>query len=307
MLMNTDDRLLVVIAGPTAVGKTALGVQLARHLNTRIISADSRQFYHEMKIGTAAPSHEELATVPHHFIHQLSIRETYNVSRFESEVLSLLDKLFTQYPVVLMVGGSGLYINAVCHGIDVLPDPEPEIRNELKKILERSGIKALQDELKRVDPEYAAKVDLANPARVIRAIEIYRSTGVAYSVLRTNKPKVRPFRIVKIGLDLPRGLLNQRINNRVDVMISAGLIDEARHLYPFRHLNALNTVGYKELFDHFDGLTTLDHAVDKIKTNSRRYGKRQMTWFRKDPDYIWFQPPDIRGILELPQLSPYLG
>lgn len=307
ILMTTDDRLLVVIAGPTAVGKTALGVQLARHLNTRIISADSRQFYHEMKIGTAAPSHEELCTVPHHFIHHLSIRETYNVSRFESEVLSLLDKLFIQYPVVLMVGGSGLYINAVCHGIDVLPDPEPEIRNELKKILERSGIKALQDELKRIDPEYAAKVDLANPARLIRAIEIYRSTGVAYSVLRTNKPKVRPFRIVKIGLDLPRELLNQRINNRVDVMISAGLIDEARHLYPFRHLNALNTVGYKELFDHFDGLTTLDHAVDKIKTNSRRYGKRQMTWFRKDPEYKWFQPGDIRGILELPELSPYLS
>lgn len=297
--MNIDDRLLLVIAGPTASGKTALGIQLARHLNTHIISADSRQFYREMKIGTAAPSSGELLSVPHHFIHQLSIQDNYNVSIYEIEVLDLLDQLFKDHRVAIMVGGSGLYINAVCHGIDLLPDPEPEIRLELKKILEKSGITALQDELMRVDPEYAATVDLANPARLVRAIEIYRSTGVPYSMLRTNTPKIRPFRIVKIGIDLPREMLNQRINSRVDEMIDHGLVDEARQLYPLRHLNALNTVGYKELFDYFEGKVSLDHAIEKIKTNSRRYAKRQLTWFRKDHEIKWVAPEDIMQVLQL--------
>ncbi|MEI7500929.1 MAG: tRNA (adenosine(37)-N6)-dimethylallyltransferase MiaA [Bacteroidota bacterium] len=305
--MTIDDRLLVVIAGPTAVGKTTLGIQLARQLGTRIISADSRQFYREMKIGTAAPSPEELSTVPHHFVHHLSIHDPYNVSRFESEVLLLLDNLFLQYPVVLMVGGSGLYINAVCHGIDMLPDPDHEIRVRLNMILEKSGIRALQDELQIVDPEYAAVVDLANPARLIRALEIYRATGVPFSTLRTNTMKTRRFRIVKIGIDLPREILNQRINGRVEAMIKDGLVEEARQLYPLRHLNALNTVGYKELFEYFEGNTSLDYAVDKIKTNSRRYAKRQLTWFRKDPDYKWFKPEDAHSILELPELSPFIG
>jgi len=297
--MSIDDRLLLVVAGPTASGKTALGIRLAQHLNTHIISADSRQFYREMKIGTAAPSSGELQSVPHHFIHQLSIQETYNVSRYESEVLDLLDQLFKNHRVAIMVGGSGLYINAVCHGIDLLPDPEPEIRLDLKKILEKSGITALQDELMQVDPGYADTVDLANPARLIRAIEIYRSTGVPYSMLRTNRPKIRPFRIVKIGLDLPREMLNQRINSRVDEMIDHGLVDEARQLYPMRHLNALNTVGYKELFDYFEGKVSLDHAIEKIKTNSRRYAKRQLTWFRKDHEIKWVGPEDIMQVLQL--------
>lgn len=297
--MSIDDRLLLVVAGPTASGKTALGIRLAQHLNTHIISADSRQFYREMKIGTAAPSSGELQSVPHHFIHQLSIQETYNVSRYESEVLDLLDQLFKNHRVAIMVGGSGLYINAVCHGIDLLPDPEPEIRLDLKKILEKSGITALQAELMQVDPGYADTVDLANPARLIRAIEIYRSTGVPYSMLRTNRPKIRPFRIVKIGIDLPREMLNQRINSRVDEMIDHGLVDEARQLYPMRHLNALNTVGYKELFDYFEGKVSLDHAIEKIKTNSRRYAKRQLTWFRKDHEIKWVGPEDIMQVLQL--------
>ena len=305
--MTIDERLLLVIAGPTAVGKTSLGIQIARLLNTHIISADSRQFYREMNIGTAAPSGDDLVAIPHHFVHQLSVQESYNVSRFESDVLSLLDKLFLNHPVVLMVGGSGMYINAVCHGIDLLPDPDPAIRLQLKESLDRSGISVLQDELKQVDPEYAQQVDLANPARLIRALEIYRSTGKSYSTLRTNKPKNRPFRIVKIGINLPREILNQRINNRVDTMITAGLVGEAEKLYPLRHLNALNTVGYKELFDYLDGFATFGHAIEKIKTNSRRYAKRQLTWFRKDPAYRWFHPDNIREILSMPELLPFVG
>ena len=296
--MTIDDRLLVVIAGPTAVGKTSLAVSLAQAFNTEIISADSRQFFREMSIGTAAPSKDELALVKHHFVHHLSIQDEYNVSKFETEALGRLDKLFQHHPVVFMVGGSGLYINAVCHGIDLLPDPDPEIRNELKKILAVQGISALQHELTLLDPEYAAWVDRSNPARLIRALEICRSTGLPYSSLRTNKPRQRNFRILKVGIELPREVLYQRINTRVDAMMQAGLFEEAFSLYPQRRLNALNTVGYKELFDHFAGLTTIEHAVEKIKTHSRRYAKRQLTWFKKDPGYTWFQPDELNQITE---------
>ena len=305
--MTMNEPLLVVIAGPTAVGKTELGIKLARHLKTPIISADSRQFYREMKIGTAAPTPEELKAVPHHFIHQLSVRDAFNVSRFETEVLLLLKELFKQHPVALMVGGSGLYIHAVCHGMDQLPDPDPEIRQRLKHMLETAGIIALQDELRQVDPEYYGIVDLANPARLIRALEIYGATGVPYSALRTQTLKPRPFRILKIGIDLPREILNERINKRVDEMIHAGLVEEAGQLFPLRHLNALNTVGYKELFDYMQGLTTLDFAIDKIKTNSRRYAKRQLTWFRKDQEFRWFRPDDLGSILHLPELAPWVS
>lgn len=292
--MNIDDPLLVVIAGPTAAGKTALAVSLARHFNTEIISADSRQFYREMHIGTAAPSQEELRMVKHHFIHHLSIHDPYDVSRFEADALEVLGKLFQTHPIVFMVGGSGLYINAVCNGIDVLPDPDPEIRLQLKETLATGGLAALQDELTRLDPEYALQVDLQNPARLMRAIEVCRATGMPYSALRTSKPALRSFRILKVGIDLPREVLYQRINNRVDAMMAAGLFEEALSLYPYRHLNALNTVGYKELFDHFAGLTSLEHAVDKIKIHTRRYAKRQLTWFRKDVGMRWFG-----GIIEL--------
>lgn len=296
--MTIDEPLLVVIAGPTAVGKTALSIALASQLNSEIISADSRQFYREMQIGTAAPAAFELSLVPHHFVHQLSVLEPYNVSLFESQALELLDTLFQHHRVVFMAGGSGLYINAVCHGIDLLPDPDPEIRSGLKNTLASSGIGALQDQLMQLDPEYASQVDLSNPARLMRALEICIATGLTYSSLRSNKPRQRKFRIMKLGIELPREILYQRINDRVDAMMRAGLYDEALKLYPFRHLNALNTVGYKELFDHFEGLTTLEFAIEKIKTHSRRYAKRQLTWFKKDPEYAWFGPGEIHHILE---------
>ncbi|MEI7662581.1 MAG: tRNA (adenosine(37)-N6)-dimethylallyltransferase MiaA [Bacteroidota bacterium] len=299
--MTFNDPLLVVIAGPTAVGKTPFGIELAGTCSTEIISADSRQFYREMKIGTAAPSREELAKVPHHFVHHLSIHETYNVSRFEADALALLDNLFDKHRIAVMVGGSGLYIDAVCRGIDHLPDPDPVIRNDLKELLSVSGIEALRDELYKSDPEYAKVVDLANPARLLRALEVCRATGVPYSTLRSNKSKQRPFRILKLALELPRDLLYERIDNRVDRMLENGLFEEALALYPQRHLNALNTVGYRELFDHFEGLTSLEYAVTKIKTNSRRYAKRQLTWFKKDQDYKWFMPDDIGRVLELPE------
>ncbi len=295
--MTTDDRLLVVIAGPTAVGKTALSVFLAKHFNTEVISADSRQFYREMRIGTALPAEIELAEVKHHFIHHLSIHEAYNVSKFEAEALDVIGKLFKVHPVVFMAGGSGLYINAVCHGIDILPDPDPEIRSRLKKILTVSGISALQQELDRLDPQYALQVDRSNHARLMRAIEICLAAGMPYSALRTQKPVLRNFRTFKVGLELPRDLLYQRINDRVDEMMLAGLYEEALGLYPHRHLNALNTVGYKELFDHFEGLTSLDYAVEQIKVHSRRYAKRQLTWFKKDPEFTWFHPDDSDQII----------
>jgi len=307
--MTIDDRLLVVIAGPTAVGKTTLAISLAQQFNSEIISADSRQFYREMIIGTATPSAHELSLVKHHFVHHLSIHDAYNVSHFETDVLALTDQLFQQHPVVFMAGGSGLYIDGVCQGIDVLPDPDPEIRRQLNETIATSGITVLQDELTHRDPEYALRVDRSNPARLIRALEICRTTGVPYSTLRTNKIRQRNFRILKLGLELPREILYDRINKRVDAMMQAGLFEEALSLYSYRHLNALNTVGYRELFDHFEGLTTLDHAVEKIKTHSRRYAKRQLTWFKKEPDYTWFQPDEMNLIISLLKkhlpLAPY--
>lgn len=295
--MTTEKPLLVVIAGPTASGKTALAIQLAQQFQTEILSCDSRQFYRELNIGTAKPTPEELAAAPHHFIGHLSIFEPYNVSRFETDALELLSALFRKHPVVIMVGGSGLYIDAVCKGIDTLPDPDPEIRAELKTILEGDGIEALRHELRTFDPEYARTADLANPARLIRALEVFRTTGIPYSSLRKNQSRERPFRILKICLDLPREILNQRINQRVDEMITAGLLDEARALYPNHHLNALNTVGYKELFAHLDGLTDLPTAIEKIKTNTRRYAKRQVTWFRRDGGYQWIEQEKTAGII----------
>ncbi|MFZ4522045.1 MAG: tRNA (adenosine(37)-N6)-dimethylallyltransferase MiaA [Bacteroidales bacterium] len=297
--MTIENKLLVVIAGPTAVGKTSTGIFLAHHYNSEIISADSRQFYKELIIGTASPTVEELSLATHHFVHHISISEQFNVSLFETGVLELAEKQFQERNILFMVGGSGLYINAVCHGIDQLPDPDPDIRQRLKKTLAESGITALQHELAALDPVYSNQVDLSNPARLMRAIEICRSTGVPYSSLRTNKPGQRNFKILKVGLELPREMLYDRINRRVDAMMEAGLFEEALSLYPYRHFNALNTVGYKELFDHFEGLTTLEHAVDKIKVHSRRYAKRQLTWFKKDTEYKWYRPDQLDQIIEL--------
>ncbi|MCK9219896.1 MAG: tRNA (adenosine(37)-N6)-dimethylallyltransferase MiaA [Bacteroidales bacterium] len=295
--MNSEKRTLIIISGPTAVGKTDTALLLAKTLKTDILSADSRQFYREMRIGTATPSMDELQLVPHHFIGHLSIHDPYNVSKFETAALEKLDELFLKHPKVIMVGGSGLYIHAVCHGIDQLPDPDPEIRKTLKEMLSMEGIEKLKSELQKLDPEYARMVDLQNPARLIRALEVCLTTGLPYSSLRSNKSQQRSFRWINIGLTLPREILNQRINNRVDQMVHAGLVDEARDLYPFRDLNALNTVGYKELFEHFDGKVSLSQAIENIKTHTRRYAKRQLTWFRKDLSIRWFYPQDTTAIL----------
>jgi tRNA dimethylallyltransferase len=295
--MTTDDRFLVIVAGPTAVGKTSTAIHIASHFSAEIISADSRQFFREMKIGTAFPSAEELARVPHHFAGHLSIHDSYNVSRFETDVLSQLDHCFARQQVCVLTGGSGLYINAIVDGIDVLPDPDESLRQELKFMYAEKGIVALQDRLLVLDPVYHARVDLQNPVRLIRALEVCIATGKPYSSLRAKKSVARPFRVIPIGLTLAKEELNARINDRVDRMVAAGLVEEARSLYPFRHLNALNTVGYKELFDHFDGRMSLGEAVEKIKTNTRRYAKRQMTWFRKDQRYKWFAPDDLTSIL----------
>ncbi len=288
---------LVVVLGPTAIGKTGIAIQLARHFQTEILSADSRQFFREMKIGTAAPSTEELNAAPHHFIGHLSIHDPYNVSRFETDALKKLTTLFTRHNLVLLTGGSGLYINAVCHGIDPLPDPDPELRKQLKDMLQNSGIGALQNQLQSLDPDYFLQMDQNNPVRLIRALEVTLATGMPYSSLRTQVPKPRPFTIIKIGLYLPRPVLNERIDHRVDRMMEAGLLREAESLYPHRHLNALNSVGYKELFDYFEGKHSIETAVEKIKTNTRRYAKRQMTWFRKDPSIAWYTPDQLPEIL----------
>jgi tRNA dimethylallyltransferase len=294
---SADSHTLVVIAGPTAVGKTAVAIHVARALNTSIISADSRQFYREMEIGTAVPSKEQLSQATHYLIGNLSVHDVYNVSRFEQDVLTLLPDLFSQNPVVVMVGGSGLYIQAACHGIGDLPDADPELRDSLHTRLSQEGLAPLRAMLQKLDPDYAAGVDPANPNRIIRALEVCLTTGRTYTSFRNHLPVQRSFRIVKVGLDLPRALLHQQINARVDQMMAEGLEDEARRLYPLRHLNALNTVGYRELFGYFEGHSSLPEAVEKIKTNTRRYARRQLTWFRKDKDFTWL-PPESDTVMQ---------
>jgi tRNA dimethylallyltransferase len=252
-----------------------------------------------MKIGTAYPSESQLAEVPHHFVGHLLVTDSYNVSRFEKDALDRLDVLFNTYPVVILTGGSGLYIHAVCQGMDVLPDPDPHLRAELKEILAGKGIQALQEKLLGLDPIYYQTVDLNNASRLIRALEICITTGLPYSSLRSQKPRPRPFKVLKIGLELPREELNKRIDERVDRMLADGWLDEARDLYKFRDCNALNTLGYKEIFEHFAEKMRYSEAIEKIKTNTRRYAKRQMTWFRKDKEIHWFSPEHISAILEL--------
>ncbi|MCX6251500.1 MAG: tRNA (adenosine(37)-N6)-dimethylallyltransferase MiaA [Bacteroidetes bacterium] len=295
--MTTDAQpTLIIIAGPTATGKTSIAIQLAKSFSTEIISSDSRQFYQELKIGTARPSDRELSEVPHHFIGHLSIHDNYNVSLFETDAILKLEQLFLTRRIAIMAGGSGLYINAVCHGIDDLPDPDNMLREDLKVLLNKYGIAALQQKVKELDPEYYKTVDLSNPKRLLRAIEVCMTTGKPFSSLRRNEQKNRNFRIVSIGLTRDRDELFNRINTRVEKMITEGLLDEVKSVYPFKGLNALNTVGYKELFDYLDGLTSFDKAIEKIKTNSRRYAKRQLTWFNKDKEITWFHPEDVDGI-----------
>lgn len=292
--------ILIVITGPTAVGKTELSLKVAAHFGTVIISADSRQMYREMKIGTAVPPEELLQKVRHYFIGTRSIHEYYNASMFEVEVIELLKTLFTEHQAVVMTGGSMLYIDAVCRGIDDVPTVDPEIRKELLELFETGGIEALRFELKRVDPQYYRSADLKNHKRLLHAVEISRMTGRPYSGFRKGIVKERPFRIVKIGLNTSRGLLYERINSRVDRMIAEGLEEEARQLYPFAGLNALNTVGYREWFSFFRGETEREDTITLIKSNTRRYARKQLTWFRKDPDIHWFD------IHELDKVIPWL-
>ena len=291
------DNTLVVVAGPTAVGKTGCGIDLARHYQTEIISADSRQIFRESCIGTAVPAAEELQKVKHHFIQTVSLGETYNASRFEFEVLETLSRLFEKRSLVLMVGGSGLYIDAVCRGIDDLPSSDPELRKVLHERLEKEGLDILVAELASKDPVSHQKIDLKNPMRVMKALEVTLQTGKPYSSFLSERPKTRPFRILRLALDLERTELYERINRRVDVMMEAGLLEEVRSLLPYRDATSMKTVGYRELFRHLNGELTLEEAIDLIKRNTRKYARKQITWFRKDQLYTWFSPSDLPGII----------
>jgi len=286
---------LIVIAGPTASGKTAAAIRLAQYFNTVILSADSRQFYKEMSIGTAKPDAEELSAATHHFIDSHSINDLFSVGDFEKQGLALLNELFKVHNVVILVGGSGLYIKALCEGFDDIPQSNEGVRELLNNELAQNGIAPLQQELKSVDPDYYNEVDINNPQRIIRALEVYRSTGQPFSSYRKAAINKRPFRCVKIALDLPRDVLYGRINNRVDIMVEQGLINEVQSLLPYRLLNALNTVGYSELFDYFDGKTDIGKAIELIKQNTRRFAKRQLTWFRKDKEIHWLKPEEVTG------------
>ncbi len=289
---------LIVILGPTNVGKTRVSIELAKSLNTEIISSDSRQIYKELRIGTAVPSESELEEVKHHFIQCKSIYDYYNASIFEFEVLELLNQLFQKYNYVLMTGGSGLYIDAVCDGIDDLPPVEPELRKELIAKFKNEGVESIRKQLKLLDPEYYSTVDLKNHKRILKAIEVSLTTGKPYSSFLKHQRKERPFNIVKIGLSMERDELYRHINERIDTMMEHGFLDEAKKYQKDKHLNSLNTVGYKELFDYLDNKITLDKAVELIKRNSRNYARKQLTWFRKGKDIRWFNPEDVDQIIE---------
>ena len=284
-------KTLLVIAGPTASGKTAYSIALAKDLGTVIINADSRQFYKEMRIGTAVPTPKELHEVKHYFIQNISILDNYDVAQYEQDVLQLLKKLFLKHDQVILTGGSGLFIDAVCKGIDPMPDIDVEVRQRVNDLFRDGGLVALQQEVQRLNPEYWAVVDQQNPRRLQRALEVCYQTGNTFTSYRSSKVAQRDFNIEKYALLWDRTTLNNRINRRVEQMLADGLVDEARRLLPYRHLNALNTVGYKELFDYFDGKCTLSEAVEQIKLNTRHYAKRQMTWLRKDKEYQWVEMP----------------
>ena len=290
-------KTLIVITGPTAVGKTELCLDIAKELGIPIINADSRQIYRELKIGTAAPTEAQLRQVRHYFVGTLSLSDYYSASMYEEQVMQLLPQLFQTSDYALITGGSMMYIDAVCNGIDDIPTVDDDTRNTLKQRLAGEGLEALCEELRRLDPEHWEIVDRKNPRRVVHALEICLMTGRTYTSYRTNARKERPFRIIKIGLNRDRDIIYQRINQRVDGMMQAGLLSEARSLYPLRHLNALNTVGYKEMFTHLDGTWTLDEAVERLKGNTRRYARKQLTWFKRDPQMLWFSPDDKQSIL----------
>src|SRR5690554_418519 len=291
--MNT----LLVLLGPTGVGKTEWSLRVAEELKTPIISADSRQVYRGLTIGTAAPTDEQRQRVPHYFVGTLSPEDYYSASEFEEDVLALLGRLREEHPVVVMAGGSMMYIDAVCNGIDAIPTIDQELRNDLRQLYRKEGLDPIRRQLKILDPVFYNEVDLKNPKRVIHALEICLMAGKPYSSLRTNPRKQRPFRIIKVGLTRKREELYDRINRRVDQMVADGLVEEARDLFPLRHLNALNTVGYKELFEYFEGNCTLAFALDKIKQHSRNYARKQLSWFRRDKTIHWIdlseEEPDV--------------
>jgi len=288
-------KYLIAIAGPTAIGKTALAIALAQHYKCDILSCDSRQFYREMRIGTAVPDDQELAAAKHHFIQHKSIFEPYSVGDFEKDAIAFLDDWFSNHDIAVMVGGSGLYFDAVLKGFDEFPAIDPKIRIGLQQLYENSGIAALQEKLRWLDPAYFAKVDIRNPQRLMRALEVCLETGKPYSSFLKKNVARRGFTPILIGLDAEREILYDRINKRVDMMIGEGLEAEARELYPNRNLNALQTVGYRELFEYFDGKLTLDEAISEIKMNTRRFAKRQLTWFRRNEEIRWFAYDENRA------------
>jgi tRNA dimethylallyltransferase len=296
--MQKNKKILIVIAGPTAIGKTALAIKVAQHYQTEIISADSRQFFKEMSIGTAKPSKEELKQAKHHFIDSHSIQEEVSVGSFEKEAISKIEALFLEHDVLVMVGGSGLYINAVLYGFDDIPKADENLRNQLNQRLESEGIERLQKQLQELDPIYYNEVDIHNSQRIIRALEVCISTGKPFSSFRKTEPKKRSFESIIIGLNTDRTKLYDRINDRVDQMILAGLVEEVTNLKKFKNLNALKTVGYSEIFNHLEGNILLPEAIEKIKQNTRNFAKRQLTWFRKYPKIDWFEPSDLKNVIK---------
>ncbi len=289
---------LIVVTGPTAVGKTALCMELATHLATPIINADSRQLYRDLKIGTAAPTDEQLRQVKHFFVGTLGLNDYYSASIYEEQAIAIIRQQHLTSDYALLTGGSMMYIDAVCNGIDDIPTVDDATRTLMKQRLQSEGLEALCDELRQLDPEHWTIVDRHNPRRVVHALEICHATGRTYTSFRQGRRKQRPFTIVKIGLTLPREQLYERINKRVDLMMNQGLLDEARRLLPYRHLNALNTVGYKEMFAHLDGQFTLQEAVERMKGNTRRYARKQLTWFKRDNEIKWFAPDEQQNILK---------
>ena len=291
-------KTLIVLIGPTGVGKTELSLRLAEHFGTCIISADSRQLYADLKIGTAAPTPDQLARVPHYFVGTLQLTDYYSAAQYESEVLKKLNELFQEKSVVVLTGGSMMYVDAVCKGIDDIPTVDNDTRQLMLERYEQEGLERLCAELKLLDPEYYNIVDLKNPKRVIHALEICYMTGKTYTSFRTRTCKERPFNILKIGLKRDREELYDRINRRVDMMMEEGLLEEARKVYPYLNLNSLNTVGYKELFKYFDGEWELPFAIEKIKQNSRIYSRKQVTWFKRDTEIAWFHPDSTQEIMQ---------
>lgn len=296
--MSMKTKKVIFIVGPTAIGKTSLSIDIAKKLNTEIISCDSRQFYKELKIGSAPPSVNELAEIKHHFIQNMSVTNEYNAGKFEIDAIKLITELHKEKDVLIVVGGSGLYIDAICKGFDDIPIVEPKLRNQLNNEFKEKGEEWLQNKIQEIDPEFYANCDKNNSQRLLRALEVFKKTNKTISSFKTRKSKSRTFQIIKIGLDTNREILYKRINNRVDKMLEQGLVDEAHSLISYQNLNALQTVGYKELFHYYNNKSTLETAVDQIKQNTRRFAKRQITWFKKDKNITWFEPSQTKEIKE---------